>query len=70
MLQYLEINHIHVALLGLTISTSSMSFYNHSNKSVYQPMDSIPTCTTTNVLQSSKWHFRFGMCLWALALNA
>lgn len=46
MLQYLEINHIHVALLGLTISTSSMSFYNHSNKSVYQPMDSIPTCTT------------------------
>lgn len=68
MVPYLEINHKHAALLGLTISTSSMSSYNHSNKSVYQPMDSIPT--TTNVLQSSKWHFRFGMCLWALALNA
>lgn len=68
MVPYLEINHIHVALLGLTISTSSMSSYNHSNKSVYQPMDSIPT--TTSVLQSNKWRFRFGMCLWALALNA
>lgn len=52
MVPYLEINLIHVALLGLTISTSSMSFYNHSNKSVYQPMDNIPT--TANVLQSSK----------------
>lgn len=68
MVPYLEINHKHAALLGLTISTSSMSSYNHSNKSVYQPMDSIPT--TANVLQSSKWRFRFGMCLWALALNA
>lgn len=68
MVPYLEINHKHAALLGLTISTSSMSSYNHSNKSVYQPMDKIPT--TTNVLQSSKWRFRFGMCLWALALNA
>lgn len=58
MVPYLEINHIHVALLGLTISTSSMSSYNHSNKSVYQPMDKIPT--TTNVLQSSKSECVYG----------